>query len=137
MFNIVFSSDSRYRVNKTSLVDAAIKSLESHGIRSQVEMEINIIGDRKMHDLNKTYRDIDHTTDILTFALEDPNPQNLAGRPRVGFVASPDKTLRLGLICISYPQAVIDAAEDGKSVEEEIIFLIDHGINHLLGIHHG
>ncbi|MDO8498174.1 MAG: rRNA maturation RNase YbeY [bacterium] len=137
MFSVIISSDSRYQVNKTVLLNTAVKSLESHGLKGQVEMEINIIGDRKMHDLNKKYRNLDYTTDILTFALEDPNPQNAHEMSRVGFIASPDHMLRLGLICISYPQAVVDALDDGKSVEEEIVFLVDHGINHLLGFHHG
>ena len=36
-------------------------------------MGISVVGDRKMHELNRKYRKIDHTANILTFALgHDP-----------------------------------------------------------------
>ncbi|MBI2334764.1 rRNA maturation RNase YbeY [Candidatus Daviesbacteria bacterium] len=83
-----------------------------------------------------TFRGIDSTTDILSFALEDPSPGSLQHVPRIGFVASPDRVLRLGDIVISYPQAVEDASADGIAVEEEIRALVEHGVSHLLGVHH-
>ena len=89
-----------------------------------------------MHELNRKFRGLDSTTNILSFALEDPNPATLQHIPRVGFVASPDKWLRLGDIVISYPQAIEDASLDGISVDEEIRNLVEHGLNHLLGVHH-
>lgn len=113
-----------------------IRVLQNHRIGGKIELGINIIGDRKMHELNRRYRGIDSTTDILSFALEDTNPSNLQHIPRIGFVAAPDKWLRLGDIVISYPQALEDAALEGISVDEEIRVLVEHGVNHLLGIHH-
>ncbi len=136
MINIIVSSDPRYNVNKDSIRLAVLQSLQNHRIFGKIELGINIIGDRKMHELNRKYRGIDSTTDILSFALEDVSPSSLQHIPRVGFVASPDKILRLGDIVISYPQALEDASTDGTSIDEEIRFLIDHGIEHLLGIHH-
>ncbi|OGE43009.1 rRNA maturation RNase YbeY [Candidatus Daviesbacteria bacterium RIFCSPLOWO2_01_FULL_36_8] len=89
-----------------------------------------------MHELNRKYRGIDSTTDILSFALEDSNPGSLQHIPRIGFVAAPDRWLRLGDIIISYPQVMEDASMDGISVDQEIKTLVEHGVNHLLGIHH-
>ena len=89
-----------------------------------------------MHELNRKYRGIDSTTDILSFALEDHNLGSLQHIPRIGFVASPDKWLRLGDIVISYPEALEDASMDGIAVDEEIKTLVEHGVDHLLGIHH-
>ena len=51
-------------------------------------------------------------------------------------MASPDSWLRLGDIVISYPQAMEDASLEGISVDEELRDLVEHGINHLLGINH-
>lgn len=136
MINIIVSSDSRYDVDKIAIRTAVTAVLQRLRVSGKVELGINIIGDRKMHELNKKYRGIDSTTDILSFALEDPNTTTLKHIPRVGFVASPDKWLRLGDIVISYPQAVEDASLDGISVMEEIRNLVEHGLNHLLGIHH-
>jgi probable rRNA maturation factor len=72
----------------------------------------------------------------LSFALEDPMPDNLQHISRIGFVAAFDRVLRLGDIVISHPQALEDAAMDGISVDEEIATLVEHGVKHLLGIHH-
>jgi len=136
MINIIVSSDPRYNVDKTAIKSVVVQILQRYQIRGRIEIGINIVGDRKMHELNRKYRGIDSTTDILSFALEDPNPVSLQHIPRVGFVASPDRWLRLGDIVISYPQAVEDASLDGISVDEEIRNLVEHGLNHLLGFHH-
>lgn len=136
MINIIVSSDPRYNINKTAIKTAVLQSLQKHRIGGKVELGINIVGDRKMHELNRKYRGIDSTTDILSFALEDSSQASLQHIPRIGFVASPDKWLRLGDIVISYPQALEDASLDGISVDEEIRNLVEHGVNHLLGIHH-
>lgn len=136
MVNIIVNSDPRYDVNKAGIKAAVLEALARHRISGRIELGINIVGDRKMHELNRKYRGLDSTTNILSFALEDSNPSSLQHIPRIGFVAAPDKWLRLGDIVVSYPQAVEDASLDGISVDEEIKTLVEHGINHLLGIHH-
>lgn len=136
MINIIVSSDPRYNVNKAAIKIAVLQVLQRYRVGGKIELGVNIVGDRKMHELNKKYRRIDSTTDILSFALEDPTLTSLQHIPRIGFVASPDKWLRLGDIVISYPQALEDASMDGVSVDEEIRNLVEHGVNHLLGIHH-
>ena len=136
MINIIVHSDPRYNVNKASITAVVSETLSKLRISGKIELGINIVGDRKMHELNRKYRGLDATTNILSFALEDPNPTSLRHIPRIGFVASPDKWLRLGDIVISYPQVVEDASMDGISVDEEIGYLVEHGLNHLLGVHH-
>lgn len=136
MINIIVSSDPRYNLNKTAIKMAVFQVLQQHRIGGKVEVGVNVVGDRKMHELNKKYRGIDSSTDILSFALEDGGQSSLQHIPRIGFVAAPDKWLRLGDIVISYPQALEDASMDGISVDEEIRFLVEHGVNHLLGTHH-
>ena len=136
MINIIVSSDPRYNVDKLSIKTAVSQALQKHRIGGKVELGVNIVGDRKMHELNRKYRGIDDTTDILSFSLEDSSQSSLQHIPRIGFIASPDKWLRLGDIVISYPQALEDAALDGISVDDEIRTLVEHGVNHLLGIHH-
>ncbi len=136
MVNVVISTDPKYLINRNIIESAVLSVLKQHKVTSGVEVEVLIVGDRKMHELNKKYRELDSTTDILTFALENPSSQNLQHIPRIGFVSSPDKVLRLGSIVISHPQAVEDAALDEKSLDDEIAFLVEHGTKHLLGYHH-
>ena len=136
MINIIVNSDPRYNINKNAIKLTVLEILQKNKISGKIEVGINVVGDRKMHELNRKYRGIDSTTDILSFALEDPNPLSLQHTLRIGFVASPDKVLRLGDIVISYPQALDDASWDNITVEEEIKNLVEHGLNHLLGVHH-
>ena len=128
MINIIVSSDPRYDINKISIKTAVLSVLQKHRIGGKVEVGVNIVGDRKMHELNRKYRGIDSTTDVLSFSLTEGG--------REGFVVNPDKILRLGSIVISYPQAVQNASLEGISVDEEVNFLSLHGLDHLLGIHH-
>lgn len=137
MVNIIINSDSRYVVSKLAIQNSVIQILHQHHIAGNLEIGITIVGDRRMHEINKKYRGIDSTTNILSFALEDPvSSTQLQHIPKVGFVRAPDKILRLGDIVISYPQVIQDASHEGVSVEEELLFLVEHGTRHLLGIHH-
>lgn len=136
MINIIVNSDPRYNINRSALRAAVLEALMKNRVSGRIEVGINIVGDRKMHELNQKFRGIDSTTDILSFALEDSHPANLQHIPRIGFISSPDKILRLGDIVISYPEALEDASYDGTSVDDEIKSLVQHGINHLLGMHH-
>lgn len=142
MVNVIVASDPRYSINRTAIRTAIIGVLDKHHVRGKVEVEVSVVGDRKMHELNKKYRGLDSTTNILSFALEDPKSQvqdesSLGlSYPQAGFVAAPDGWLRLGSIVISYAQAVEDASSYGTSVEDEMVFLVEHGTTHLLGIHH-
>ena len=71
MINIIISSDPRYSINRSQIRSVVLESLQKHKVFGKVEIGVNIIGDRKMHELNRKYRGIDLTTDILSFALED------------------------------------------------------------------
>jgi len=42
----------------------------------------------------------------------------------------------LGDIVVSYPQAVKEATEENKLVDDKIVELVLHGLEHLLGNHH-
>lgn len=128
MVNVVISADSRYRINKAGVQAAVLDVLRKHNVLNKVEIEVSVVGNRKMHELNKKYRGIDSTTDVLSFALQEGG--------KIGFVSYPDKILRLGSIIISYPEALKDAALEGITIDDEINFLVKHGTDHLLGIHH-
>jgi len=88
------------------------------------------IGDRRMRELNNNYRKLDATTDVLSFPQHDPS------QPMKPFVEMPDGILRLGDIVVSYPEAVREATEDNTMVDDKIIELVLHGLEHLLGNHH-
>lgn len=137
MIKIIVSSDSRYNIDKLAVQAVVLNILKRQRVKGNIEISISIVGDRKMHEINKKFRGIDNTANILSFALEDPISQSsLQHMPKVGFVKSPDNVLRLGDIVLSYPELIKDAASEGVSIDEQMRFLMDHGVKHLLGTHH-
>ena len=88
------------------------------------EFNIIIVDNKKIHEINLEYRNIDRETDVISFALED----NMD-------VEYTDFRL-LGDIYISIDKVVSQALEYGHSELREICFLATHGILHLLGYDH-
>ncbi len=77
-----------------------------------------------IHKLNKEYRNVDRTTDVISFALEDNKEEELSN------------VRMLGDIYISIDKAREQALEYGHSLRRELSFLSVHGILHLLGYDH-
>jgi len=116
--------ESRYIVNRKRIKKAVFDTLEKNGIKGPIEVSVAIIGDRKMKTLNKKYRNIDKTTNVLSFS------QNEGTRMPIS-----DKVY-LGDVVISYPVVISEAAQYNKLVDDWIAELVEHGVTHLLGIHH-
>lgn len=130
MVTVTIQTESRYPINRKKITKAVQDFLVGK-IESDADVSISIIGDRKMLYLNSTYRQKDYPTDVLSFPL-----QEMGKYSDVPFVTPPDDILHLGDIVVSYPQAVREAGEENKMVDDVVEFLILHGLNHLLGIHH-
>jgi len=83
-----------------------------------------LVDDEFIKNLNKEYRNIDKTTDVISFALEDYT-DNYEQEIRV-----------LGDIYISIDTAYKQAFEYNHSKVREVCFLLTHGLLHLLGYDH-
>ncbi len=129
MITVLIQSESHYPVSREKIRDAVITALEKK-VKSDTEVSVSIIGDRLMKQLNTTYRKLNKTTDVLSF------PQQESDVSHTAFISPPDNILRLGDIVISYPQAVLEAQETDKLVDDIVVELALHGLDHLLGIHH-
>ena len=101
------------------VLDYAIKKLN---IDNSI-FDIIFIDDEEMHKLNKEYRGIDRTTDVLSFALND--------NKHIDAIVN-----SLGDIFISIPKMKSQAEEYGHSEKRELSFLALHGLLHLLGYDH-
>lgn len=98
------------------------KALEMEKV-SDAYLSLVFIDDENMHEMNKTYRGVDRTTDVLSFAFEDNGSIDAGVRV-------------LGEIFISIPKMKAQAIEYGHSEKRELAFLTVHGILHLLGYDH-
>ena len=94
-------------------------------IEDDIEMSCILVDDEDIYQINKEYRHIDQSTDVISFALEDNEQFYIEGMPR-----------SIGDIFISVDHARIQAQEYGHSLKREMCFLFTHGLLHLLGYDH-
>ena len=106
-------------------------ALATAGVNAPVELGLVIADNDTVRELNRSYRGVDNTTDVLAFALSQPGSDE-----DKHFIMPPDKTLHLGEIFISYPQAERQAEEQHHPPKRELALLVAHGILHLLGYDH-
>jgi probable rRNA maturation factor len=104
--------------------------IEAESITPPYEMSLVFTDSETVQRLNRDYRGVDESTDVLAFYML---PQHGAD---ADFVSPPDDITHLGEVIISYPKAVEQAKEQGHSTEQELTLLIIHGILHLLGYDH-
>ena len=103
-----------------SFVDFSLKYLKLNN----VIFNIIIVDKEKIQEINKTYRNIDRVTDVISFALEDDD----------SFIKTDFRVL--GDIYICLDKAKEQAKDYGHSLKREISFLTIHGLLHLLGYDH-
>jgi probable rRNA maturation factor len=111
-----------YKEDYSYLNDVINHTFEVLNIKN-ANMAVILIDDDKMKELNKAYRGVDRTTDVLSFALEDNNNIDLPIR-------------ELGEVYVSIPKMIEQAKEFNHSEKRELSFLVCHGLLHLLGYDH-
>ena len=117
--------ESRYKINRKKVKEVIISVLLKQGISTPTEVSVAIIGNRKMRALNKKYRDIDKSTNVLSFSQTEGDVM----------LQPPDK-LYLGDIVLSYPKVVEECARDNMLIDDRVNELVEHSLMHLLGFHH-
>ena len=120
--NEVENFENSYEQDFTAIIEQALKTL---GIEDDVEVSCVLVDDERIHEINREYRHIDRSTDVISFAMEDNDQFYVEGMPRT-----------LGDIFISVDHAKKQAEEYGHSLRREMCFLFTHGILHLLGYDH-
>lgn len=117
--------ESRYKVNRKRIKQAVIEALSANNVTGAVEVSVAIVGNRKMRELNKKYRDQDKPTNVLSFPQEEGEK-----------IPLPQDRLYLGDVVISYPVVIEEAALYKRMVDDWVCELVTHGVTHLLGTHH-
>lgn len=106
--------------------DYLYKVLENTLDKLKIEncsFSVILTGDEEINNLNKNYRGIDKTTDVLSFAFNDGRKLNLPIN-------------LLGDIYISIPKMKQQAIDYATGEKRELSFLAVHGLLHLLGYDH-
>ena len=61
------------------IIQEACKQLDIH---DDLELSVIFVDDQRIHEINKEYRKIDRSTDVISFALEDSEQYYIEGMPR-------------------------------------------------------
>ena len=106
---------------------ACTATLKLEGFEESAEVNVTLVNDEMIREMNRQYRDIDASTDVLSFPLGengiyDENPETGAKL--------------LGDIVISVEHALSQADLYGHGIEREVAFLTVHSMLHLLGYDH-
>ncbi|MBU1033735.1 rRNA maturation RNase YbeY [Patescibacteria group bacterium] len=119
---------SRYPVNRHKIKETVEKVLTEHNI-SSAQVDVSIVGARKITTLNEKYLKHQGPTDVLSFPQHDKGQLEDVPMPE-------GEVVHLGDIVISFPEAVRMAKRFGKMVDQQICFYLEHALLHLLGYHH-
>lgn len=107
------------RGREKALVALTERILRYMDLPERSQVCLSFVSDEDMRELNRRYRKIDRTTDVLSFAQRDGGDVGI-----------------LGDVVISYDTAVRNSQRFSVTVEGEIRRLVVHGILHLLGFDH-
>lgn len=120
---ILIRNRQRSRPLDKARITKAASNILSLLNQQDAELSILFVGEKKMTELNSSYRGINKSTDVLSFE---------AGIP----VETGDCGNVLGDIVISIPKAEAQAVEYGTGFHDELYRLLIHGTLHLIGYDH-
>ena len=121
------------------LTRAASCCEECEGIHLPCSVTVRLCSDETIERINRDYRGIHKSTDVLSFPTVSYPPGITAGGcEKLLRTEFDDETgcCFLGDIVISVPHLYAQADEYGHSPEREASYLLVHGICHLMGYDH-
>ena len=118
----VINRQDRVAVDRRKIGAAARRILDRLGYKGY-ELTVVLVDDREITRLNRQYFRRNRPTNVISFPMMDGTPVSVRAR-------------MLGDVVISAETAKRDAEEVGKKGEDEILFLLIHGILHLTGYDH-
>lgn len=142
---MIFIDNRQKKIEYTNdlkvLLDNLIKHiLNEEKVKYETEISIILIDNDEIRNLNREYRGIDRTTDVLSF----PMLQYPSGKVyketyfnyEFGDSYFDDGLLVLGDIAISLEKSKEQSEEYGHSFMRETAYLVTHSMLHLLGYDH-
>lgn len=122
---------------KNDIIKVHNEILSLFSLPEKVKVNLSIISKVKIKNLNKSTRNIDKVTDVLSYPYTELKVGEKLDLDDYKYDIDPsDKSLTIGDIYICDEQAIRQSEEYGHSLRREICFLFCHGMLHLLGYDH-
>lgn len=124
------------RTQSKKIIEAALRQLK---VPYEAQLDVCIADQEYVAELNKRFRDIDSTTDCLSFPLVDydaPLDFSYVEKDPGAYLDPETGAIMLGDIVICAQRVFSQAEEYGHAPLREFDFLIVHSLLHLLGYDH-
>lgn len=118
---------------------AADLCLECENVNIPCAVTVCLCDDDTIAEINRQYRNIDRSTDVLSFPSVNYPAGKTAGDSETLLKQEYDDQYDaafLGDLFISVPHLIAQAREYGHTVKREAVYLLVHGICHLMGYDH-
>lgn len=136
MVSVLISADSRFPISRPKIKRAIESLLREKRVTFDTEISVLICGTRKSRELAKKYFDDDLPHNVLSFPLVENENQFISPTAQSAKGFPEENNLALGDIVVCYPLAQDEANRDDVLVDTKINELVQHGLLHLLGVHH-
>ncbi|GLB46911.1 endoribonuclease YbeY [Philodulcilactobacillus myokoensis] len=103
-------------------------------LKENTEMSVTFVNNDKIREINKKYRHVDRSTDVISFAIEDDSDDDIPLKMPKELKAELPENLGDIFICIDKVQEQAEFLN--HSYERELGFLSVHGFLHLNGYDH-
>lgn len=113
-------------------VTCAVAVCDHEKVSDNLEISIAIVSNDEIRELNKTYRGINRSTDVLSFSMLDSTDS----LEIINYINETSHTVILGDIIISNDKLIAQSHEYGQSITREFAFLVIHSLLHLFGYDH-
>lgn len=114
------------------LLEEAARAVLIHEGVGRAALAVVVTDDETVRRLNRDYRGVDASTDVLSFAAQEGEELDGSLPPEL----AAELKENLGDLFIAFPYAATQAERYGHSMEAELQLLVVHGCLHLLGYDH-
>lgn len=124
---IDINNESGVGADELGLVALCRFALDRMRIHPQADVSILLVDEATMSDYHVRFMDEPGPTDVLSFPMDELRPPKDGDEPPLGL---------LGDVVLCPSVTARQAADNGRTTDEEAEYLLVHGLLHLLGFDH-
>ena len=124
---IDINNESGTQVDEQRLVRLAAFAIDKLRIHPQADLSLVLVDEETMAGYHERFMDLPGPTDVMSFPMDELRVPKDGEEPPNGLLGDI-------VICPQFTSA--QAPENGREPEEEIDYLLIHGLLHLLGYDH-
>jgi rRNA maturation RNase YbeY len=127
MIKVHVKKQSNYPVSTPKLKEKVESVVSGGGVVSDADVWISLVGKKAMYKIAEKFlgeKNKLHT--VLAFCDNEVE----------GKFVYPDETIHLGEVVVCFPLVRQKAKEENKRIYDKVEELVEHGTQHLIGIHH-